>query len=260
MTLWTLGMGTSSSLVATAIVYWIIEHNLVHALAIGGTGVIVFILTLIFAKRPPAQPTVHQENKQEFKPHTEFHQPISVVVGGNAAAPAPAPEKKSEPRCNIECTGVGQSLARLTPLVTAPFATAAFENHYIKGQQLRIPTVRARLVFRDPQGTTFADLSNVPWAPSQDIYATLRANTPQHLILFGLANGHLFARTVEPIGIRIGRQHGRTDIRQIPLTGGVSTVEVQLLTEAELLYRVVLVFRDGNDNTLPQFVGFGPVD
>lgn len=65
-----MGTGTASSLIAAAVVYWLIERNVGHALIIGGAGIVVFILTLIFAKKPAADSAapVHQHVKQEANP------------------------------------------------------------------------------------------------------------------------------------------------------------------------------------------------
>jgi hypothetical protein len=74
MTWWTLGMGISGSLVATAIAFWIVESDHIHALVIGGTGVVVFILTPLFTKKPSSTPpSVHQENRQEVNVNPQQH-------------------------------------------------------------------------------------------------------------------------------------------------------------------------------------------
>jgi hypothetical protein len=91
VTLWTLGMGTSSSLVATAIVYWIVERNLINALIIGGTGIAVFIITIIFAKKPsaavPPTPLIKDSGNATATGGAGGHAsigPITVNVGGSS--------------------------------------------------------------------------------------------------------------------------------------------------------------------------------
>ncbi len=86
MTLWTLGMGVSTSLVASAIVYWITVRNLVPSLVIGGTGVIVFLVTLLFTKKPThsTPPTyVTQENKLEANPQITLAPQQNVYIGAS---------------------------------------------------------------------------------------------------------------------------------------------------------------------------------
>lgn len=88
-----MGTGTASSLIAAAVVYWLIERNVGHALIIGGAGVVLFLLTLIFAKKPAADSAapVHQHVKQDANPHIrteinpqfnpQFHNTIVLSPG-----------------------------------------------------------------------------------------------------------------------------------------------------------------------------------
>jgi hypothetical protein len=131
MTLWTLGMSTSSSLVASAIVYWIVERNLVNALIIGGTGFVVFILTLIFAKKPsappPPPPLMNNSGNATASGGTGG---AATATGGSvtqhfhgtptgAAAPAPAPIPKPEAeRPTLE-------------LLSCEFTMIAFDNWWV---------------------------------------------------------------------------------------------------------------------------------
>jgi hypothetical protein len=93
LTFWTLGLGTSSSLIAAGVGYWLIERSVAHALVISGVGIVVLILTLVFAKKPGDSAPVDQKGKQEANPHIssqinpqfspQFHN--TVVIG----APGP---------------------------------------------------------------------------------------------------------------------------------------------------------------------------
>jgi hypothetical protein len=88
-----MGTGTASSLIAAAVVYWLIERNVGHVLIIGGAGIVVFILMLIFAKKPAADSAapVHQRVKQEANPqisaqispqfNPQFHNTIVLSPG-----------------------------------------------------------------------------------------------------------------------------------------------------------------------------------
>ncbi len=78
-------MGISSSLIAAAIVYWIVEQKLIAALIIGGAGIAGFLITHFLTKRPPptVPPSVNQENIQTFNPqfNPTFNPQQNVYVG-----------------------------------------------------------------------------------------------------------------------------------------------------------------------------------
>lgn len=123
----------------------------------------------------------------------------------------------------------------------------------IDGQELRIPTVKARLIYRDSNGREILDMSNVAWIPGPgSAYATLGANTPKYLLLFWLADMKLLCRSVEFLGIPLSRRYSGSRHRDYEMTAPVATAEAQLLTEKEQLYRVVLNFVDGGRNALPR--------
>jgi hypothetical protein len=91
-----MGTGTASSLITAAVVYWLIERNVSHALIIGAAGIVVFVLTLIFAKKPAADSAapVHQHVKQEANPQInaqinpqfspQFHNTFVLSVADSA--------------------------------------------------------------------------------------------------------------------------------------------------------------------------------
>ena len=346
MTLWTLGMGISGSLVAAAIAYWITEHNLVSAVVIGGTGVVVFILTLLFTKKPSASgpPSVIQKNKQEFNPQFNPQITVSPNIQIHSPAPsehpdaekeflrqqektiieflrksgpysgydyeevskgtnltkreardalerlkrqrrvraegvldakggysyfldevehndAPAPQKTNELRCNIQFLTVETEIQ--TDRLGQSFNTACaiFENKYIEGQKLRTPTLKARLIFKHPDGHLVLDLANAAWWPEEKIYAPFSANSPRRLLLFfdsaNVAERNVWARSVRPAPARRGRYHSRIvepNGESHLISEMIETVEVQLLTENECLYRKVLKFEDDGIG-FPKFIG-----
>jgi len=257
-----LGMGVSSSLIAAAIAYWFTEHHFIPALVIGGAGVVGFLLTWFFAKKPEAVSaapfSVNQENKQEFAPHTEINPQFNISVGNSsasAAAPEPAPEKKNEPRCNIHCKGVkwGVNPANTYPFIKSTFAAAVFENEALPDSaDLRIPTVKARAVFRNPDGLEILDLTDVAWIPGNGKkHETLQVNTPKYLLLFTLVKGKLRGRSVQLVDARIrGRGRKVAAYQDYDISLRVGSVEIQLLTEREVLYRVLLTL-DDQGNGLP---------
>jgi hypothetical protein len=258
-----LGIGVSGSLIAAAIYYWITEHRLIPALVIGGAWIAGFILTWLFNKKPApttVPPSITQNNRQEFNPQ------INVSVGNStstaaASAPAPAVSPKSEPRSNIHFTemasGMSPNRSGLLPIAIGqadPFAAAMFENQIIEGMELRIPTVKARVIYRRPDGSAILDVSKVAWIPGRGrAYETFEASTPKYLLLFLLARENLLCRTVEPMNTRTAGQRMIPDHHRIDRP--VASVEIQLLTEKERLYRVVLNFVDDGTNELPQCTG-----
>lgn len=259
------GMGVSTSLVAAAIVDWVTQHNMVRALIIGGAGVIGFIVTYILTRKPavakPAPVSVTQENNQDFRPHTEIKPEFHISVGNSSAA-APAPEKKNEPRCNIHFKDVklgASNTAKTFPFTPDfIFSSAEFENEVLpSGGELRIPQVKARAIYRHPDGFDVLDLSDVAWIPGfGKKYEKFEANTPKYLMLFSLQNGKLRCRSMKLIETRVtGRRRRISDYQDFDIALRVGSVEIQLLTDSDLLYRVLLTFRDGGDG-LPQFTGF----
>src|SRR5579864_332679 len=180
-----------------------------------GIGLVLLVVAYLVSKKSlpvasPASAPIHQEVKQEVNPqfNPQFNPQITIGLGPApipiGAAPASPLDTKSEPRCNIQFTGVAQSttladhaLAAYVGRTAVPFATATFENKAIEGQELRIPTVKARLIFRHSDGRTIADISNVAWFPGDIRYATLEANTPHHVVLFFLVREKLLCRSIE---------------------------------------------------------------
>jgi hypothetical protein len=264
VTIWTLGMGTSSSLVATAIVYWIVEQKTIHALVIGGTGIVVFVLTLLFAKKPasPPAPSVNQEVKQEANPqmkqevNPQFTQQVTVY--GNqptAAATAPAPEKKPELRHNIQFIGVAQTtITRYVGTRPAPAIAAGFENKSISGQELKTPDVRGRLIFRRIDETVIADVRDVVWVPGNTMSVTMRVNSPESLLLFFVERGQLFTQSLEPTWtVKRGRRLKYLRAADIPINGAIASIEIQVLTDNEELCKQVLKFN--GDLPIPRLIG-----
>ena len=74
-------MGVSSSLIAAAIVYWITDHKWLPALVIGAAGIIGFLVTHLFARRPAAAPSVNQDVKQEANPQINVNPQQNVYIG-----------------------------------------------------------------------------------------------------------------------------------------------------------------------------------
>ncbi len=262
-----LGIGVSGSLIAAAICYWITERHLIPALVIGGAGIAGFILTWLFTKKPPpsiAPVPITQDNQQQFSPHTEIRPEFHISVGNNSpAAPAPAPEKKPEPRCNVQFVTVGVGQVEQQRVLsqyagqTIKYAAAAFENKAITGEKLRIPRVRVRLIFRHPDGHIVANVPNAAWIrpprESPSPYMRLEANTPQHVVIFWLVAGKLTCQSVVEDGYTSMGRH--VTHRTHELNQNIGTVEVEILTENEKLYGVLLRFKDEDDNALPVFDG-----
>jgi len=74
-------MGVSSSLIAAAIVYGITNHKWLPAFVIAAAGIIGFLITHLFARRPAAAPSVHQDIKQEANPQINVSPQQNVYIG-----------------------------------------------------------------------------------------------------------------------------------------------------------------------------------
>jgi hypothetical protein len=262
-----LGVGISSSLIAAAIVYWVTERRLIPALVLGGAGLAGFAITWLLSRSQSASlaraSSVSLENKQEFNPHfnPQFNPQFTVSVGNSSASAASVPTPTPEPkeRHNIHFTSV--FLATLGSMMghTAPCMTAIFENQDIEGEQLEKPTVRARAIFRRPDGGLILDLSDVAWMPDHNVYATLTVNTPRHLFLFFFDGDRLWARSARVVGTSIGgmRRRIRGQYDSHVLDGPVGSVEIHLLKDTEAPYKVKLKFEDEQPNSpLPKFTSF----
>lgn len=263
MALWTIGMGMSSSLAAAAIVYWLIERNTLHALIIGGTGVLVFTLTWFFTKKPPTPtPSVQQDVRQEVNPRISI--PINISnTSPVAPAPAPvaAPDPPPQPKCNIVFTGVrlGGKMPDYKllkqPNETIPYIAATFENKAAPGVEVDTPTVKARAIFRHSDGHEILDLTGVAWAYQEgQEYATLEANSPKYLALFSIEQGRLFSRSIEFLGVPIGSHKRGSRVQRHLIAEQIGSIEIQLSTPTKCLYIVVLNFQAGLP--MPEFTGF----
>lgn len=254
----TLGMGVSSSLIAAAIAYWITDHHLITALVMGAAGIVGFVGTLLLSRKPqsPSPVSVNQDNKQEFNPQVNINPQFNLSLGNAtaSAATAPAPEKKDEPRCNIQFNGVlylrQDQINVLEPYAgqTLLYAVAVFENKAVAGMELRTPTVRSRAIFRDENAMQFGDIPEMVWAQVNEAHTTMRANSPQHLLLFFSVNERLMVRVGETRRNRFARP-----FRDHELGRPVSSVEIQLLTDTEQLYTAILRFTDNGISPLPRF-------
>jgi len=265
-------MSISGSIVASGVVL-VIMGDVGKGLIVTGVGIATFLVTYFFIRQPPApfqasSPPVNQQDvKQEASPH--IHAPINISVVGStstasAAAPTSVPEprlnKKPEPRCNIKFKDV--SIGQRTPdgpfpqfRPPYPFCAAIFENELIDGCEPLIPTVKARVTFKHPDGHKVRDLSDVAWIPGTGkTWETFDVNTPRYLNLFTLKDGHLFCRIVEFIGIPIGRRNRGSIWRDIPIMERIASVEIQLLTKTDRQYGVILDFED-TGNGMPRFAG-----
>jgi hypothetical protein len=265
--------GVSVSLIAAAI-YDYATGNHARALVMGGAGLAGFVVAYYFSKKKPEPNSLLKDSGNATANATGGAGGDATATGGSitqhfhgssAAAPAPAPEKKDEPLCNIQFTGVGLGKLEQTHVLSKyagqiiEYAGAGFENKAIQGEKLRVPLVKARLIFRHPDGHTVADVSNTAWIrPPSDFaspYIKLQVNTVEYVVLFWLVGGKLTCQSVIPDSyIRIGRR-SRPSIRTHELNGNIGTVEIQLLTETEHLHSVLLRFTDHDDNTLPEFTG-----
>lgn len=199
--------------------------------------------------------SVHQENRQEFNPQ------FNISVGNSsstATANVLAPEKKdSEPRCAIELSDVRVAPHQTdagTPIKTA---CAVFENKYIDGQRLRTPTLHARLIFRHSDGHLVLDLPDAAWWPNETRDASFTANAPRQLLLFfspspEVTEANLFARAVHLQ--QIGGYHRSVLLGEsYPISEEIGSIEVQLLTDTELVFQKVLKFEEGDG--FPKFIG-----
>lgn len=264
-------MGVSSSLIAAAIVYWVTEHKLLPTLIIGGAGIAGAVLSWFFTRKavasaPVSYAPINQDVKLEVSPHVSISPQFNAApVAIATPTPTTVPQEKHKPRCNINFIDVrlgAKTPESLLPIVRAdqrePFVSAVFENQAVEGEELRIPSVKARVIFRNAEGHATLDLSNVAWIPGTGhTHATLEANTPQYLLLFSQRlDGRLCTRTVQPVGARIGGMRRRVkEYETYQIEHRIATIEVQLLTHTERLYGVLLNFEDGG-NGLPQFTGF----
>jgi len=143
---------------------------------------------------------------------------------------------------------------------TLTFATAKFLNEAIKGRELLTPRVKARAIYRRPDGVPILDISNVPWVPGpgNQIYETFEVNTPRHVLLFFLARNTRFASSVQQAVPHdaTGRNGWVPQTHDYELREPIGSVEVQLLTDREQIYALRLEFVDGAMNTLPLCTGF----
>jgi hypothetical protein len=210
---------------------------------------------------PPA--TAHQGVKQEANPqiNSQINPHFNISVGNaSATATAPAPEKNDEPRCNIEFLDVEVETNTNFVGKSMKTACAIFENEHVDGQKLRTPTLKGRLIFKHPDGHIVLDLSNVAWWPDEQLYAPFSANSPRQLLLFfspspEAAESNLWARSVHPSPARIGAYKKRVrEGESHAILEQIQTIEVQLLTETECLYRKILEFED-DASGFPKFVG-----
>lgn len=168
------------------------------------------------------------------------------------------PPPDNSPHCNIEFSDV-----EVTTQVTADggsiiTACAIFENEHVKGRKLLIPTLRARLIFKHPDGHLILDLSDASWWPNEQLEVTFSANSPRQLLLFFspspyVAAANLWARSV--VQRQLSGHHRFVFVGEShPIIEKIASVEVQLLTDSECLYRNVLRFEDDGDG-FPRFVG-----
>jgi uncharacterized repeat protein (TIGR03803 family) len=274
--MWTaLGMGVSVSLIAAAI-YDYATGNHVRALIMGGAGLVGFSIAYFFSKKKPelTPPPPMMKDSGNATATATGGSGGSASIGditinlppaqSAAAAPAPALDTKHKPSCNIHFTDVKlgnmDETRTLLPVRVGqsnPFAAAVFENKVIKGEELRIPLAKARVIYRHADGHDILDLSNLPWIPGAGkIYTRFEANTPQYLLLFFLDRGRLMSRSIEYTAISLGRRGSNTRGRDYHLAEPISSVEIQILTEQEELYRVVLAFTDDGSNALPRLIDF----
>ena len=216
--------------------------------------VIAIIGAVIDAARKPHQeaesPRIHIENRLD-----NIGNSTNTQTTGTAS-----PTPKDEPRCNIEFLDV--EVATNTNFVGQSIKTACaiFENEHVDGQKLRTPTLKGRLIFKHPDGHIVLDLSNVAWWPDEQLYALFSANSPRQLLLFFSPSPeaeecNLWARSVRPSPARIGAYKRRVrEGESHAILEQIQTIEVQLLTETECLYRKILKFED-DASGFPKFAG-----
>lgn len=200
-------------------------------------------------------------------PAPSFRAQRKVPDHGNSAASAvavPAPVPRVEPRHNIKFVDVVYGAKEQTYVLskfagqTLTFATAKFVNEAIKGEQLLNPTAKARAIYRRPDGVILLDISNVPWVPGpgNQIYEDFDVNVPRYVLLFSLGYNTRFARSAEPIVARVaGTRRIINETHDYDLPQPIGSVEVQLLTDTEQLYAVLITFIDSDSNLLPYYKG-----
>jgi hypothetical protein len=168
-------------------------------------------------------------------------------------APTLAPQKKDEPRCNIKFSDVEVSeLDQDSNFPIKKMAKAIFENEYVDGQELRVPRLKVRLIFRREKHELVLDVSNVAWFPDQIRYIDFPAHTPRQVVLFFMMeNGDLFVRSAKSTASLSYKWE--ENYEDHPLLERFQTVEILLLTENERIYRKVLRFEDDGNN-FPTYV------
>jgi len=263
-------LGLAGNFIVSAVLAYLTNSTEVAAIAFCIGLVLLLVAAFIGRKTAPFQAPpsgVNRDVKQEASPHVNA--PINISIGNSsstatAAAPTPAPERtqqaKPEPRCNIKFKDV--KIGHRTPdgpfpqfRPPFPYSAAVFENELVEGCEPLTPTVKARAIFRHPDGHEVLDLSDVAWIPGLGkTYETFDVNTPRYLNLFTLKDDHLFCRAVEFIGVPIGRRNRGSIWRDHPIIERVGSVEIQLLTKTGRPYGVVLQFAD-TGNGLPRFTG-----
>jgi len=121
------------------------------------------------------------------------------------------------------------------------------------------PTVKGRAIYRRADGSIIRDLSNVPWVRSNgtSYETTFIANTPKGLLLLFISNNKRLCRSLE---LRKTWAARRPLTRAVPhdheIKEPICSVEIQLLTETEKLYSVLLKFDDKDVTALPVFKGY----
>ena len=264
-------MGVATSLIASGIAWYFKGPN--AGLMVAAIGVVVVIAVHIFGGKEhhpsiPSSAPVHQENTQAFNP--QFNPQFNISVGNSSAsaAPAPAPVRfpiPKEERHNITFVDVRSAEKQQMHVFsrfagsTVLFSAAMFENKHIQGEELLVPIVKARAIYRSPDGTGILDMSNLPWVPGTGNAnrTKLEVNVPQYLLLLTLANNRRYCRSVESAITRVaGAKRRFQQPREYEIKGPIGSIEVQLLSTKKQEYAVRLDFVDADFAALPLLRGW----
>ncbi len=269
MTWRTLGLVLSGTLFAAALAYWIAERTLTPALLVAASGILAIILTIQFLKRSrTSAPSSAAQTKKESNAPTDIDSQFSASVSNRSAAtPATTAELESKPRCSLHFkeARIGLKKPDFTIAPTSgmvrreSYLAAMFANDAKEATELSSPAIHARAIYRNARRDDILKATNIPWAiGTGTAYTTLPANTSNFLVLFILTlENKLICRTMADIAIPIAGGNGKIpQPLDYELKEQIASVEIQLLSEAECLYRVALEFRHPQLNLLPQLEGF----
>jgi hypothetical protein len=99
-----------------------------------------------------------------------------------------------------------------------------------------------------------ADVCDAVWVPGNTMSVTMRVNSPESLLLFFVEKGRLFTQSLESTWtVKRGRRLKYRRAADVPLNGAIASIEIQVLTDNEELYKKVLKFN--GELPIPRLIG-----